>query len=205
MIRLILTLLILAIPSSTFAAAPNGGQVIIGKEEILRGHFVEERNLKGFTKPMKSVGHFVVAPARGLLWGVEKPLATVTVITPAGLAQSINGDKVINLPVQKMPFMLHLYDMLGGALAGNWQAMEKDFSVVRSGDSQNWRVVLTPREADNPAMPFATITVSGSRFVEHVVLVKPHGDSDTITFLDQAIAPMPPSAAENAAFNSIHP
>ncbi len=101
--------------------------------------------------------------------------------------------------------MLHLYDMLGGVLAGNWQPLEQDFTVTRSGDAGNWQVLLSPRHADDPAMPFSSITINGHRFVENVTLLKTDGDSDTLTFLDESIAPMPPSATENAAFNSVHP
>jgi len=203
--RILFVLFLLVLPYPAFSAAPDSGQIMIGKDEVLRGHFVEERNLKGFNGPTKSTGHFVIAPERGLIWSVEKPFSTTTVITPAGLMTSIDGKKVVNLPAQKIPFMLHLYEMLGGTLAGNWQAMEKDFTVTRSGDTQNWQVVLTPRDSENPAMPFNSITVTGSRYVEKVVLEKPEGDTDTITFIDQVAAPMPLSAAENAAFSSLHP
>ncbi len=193
-------------PSSiAFAANANAGQVVMGNSDILRGRFIEERNLKGFNGPMNSEGHFVVAPEHGVIWGVEKPFPTTTVITPSGLVQSVGGINVMRLPAQKIPFMLHLYDMLGGVLAGNWKALETDFTVARSGDDQNWQVLLLPRRTDNPAMPFSSITVSGHQFVENVVLLKPDGDSDTLTFLNEALSSKPPSAAEKLAFNSVHP
>lgn len=201
---LLLMLFMALAPSVALAAAPDTGQVIVGAGDILRGHFIEERHLKGFNGPMNSEGHFVVAPKHGLIWGMEKPFPTTTVITPAGLAQSINGISIMRLPAKKMPFLLHLYNMLGGALAGDWKELERDFTVTRSGDAEDWQVILVPRRADNPAMPFSSITVSGHRFVENVVLLKTDGDSDTLTFLNEVISPAPPTAAENFAFNSVH-
>ena len=181
-------------------------QPIVGTHEILRGYFLEKKNLKGFKGPMSSEGHFVVAPQHGLIWGLEKPFPTTTVITPAGLAQSISGINVMHLPSQKIPFMLHLYDILGGALTGNWAALETDFSVTRRGDNaQGWQVTLVPHQADNPAMPFSSIRISGHRFVENVAMLKPNGDSDTLTFLNESVSSAPPTASEKRAFNSVHP
>jgi hypothetical protein len=202
--HLFLILLSLFVPSDAFATDMDLGRVMIGNSDVLRGRFIEEKHLKGFNGPMHSEGHFMVAPGHGVIWNVEKPFATTTVITPAGLVQSIGGVNVMHLPAQKIPFMLHLYEMLGGVLAGNWKALETDFNVTHSGDNQNWQVTLLPRRTDNPAMPFSSIAVTGHQFVETVVLLKPDGDSDTLTFLQEALSSKPPSAAEKLTFNSVH-
>ena len=202
--RVLVLLLALLIPSLAVAADRDVGQIVIGVDDVLRGRFVELRHLNGFNGPMKSEGHFVVAPKQGLIWELEKPFPTTTVITPAGLAQSINGVNVMNLPSQKIPFMLHLYDTLGGALTGNWTALETDFIVTRGGDAQNWQMTLVPR-TDNPAMPFSSINVSGHRFVDHVVLLKSDGDSDELTFLNESVSSTPPTASEKRVFSSLRP
>jgi hypothetical protein len=36
--------------------------------ETLRGRFVQERFLKGFAAPLRTEGHFVLSPRRGLIW-----------------------------------------------------------------------------------------------------------------------------------------
>ncbi len=202
---LFLILLGALIPFTAVAADEAVEQAIVGTHDVLRGHFIEERHLTGFNKPMRSEGHFVVAPQQGLIWGMEKPFPTTTVITPAGLVQSVNGISVMSLPAQKIPFMRHLYDTLGGALTGNWAALETDLTVTRSGDEQNWQVTLVPRHTDNPAMPFSSISVSGHRFVENVAMLKTDGDSDTLTFMDSTVSSAPPTAAENRTFTSVHP
>jgi hypothetical protein len=181
------------------------GQATVGANDVLRGHFIEEKHLKGFKGPMRSEGHFVVAPEHGLIWGMERPFPTTTVITPAGLVQSINGMTIMHLPSQKIPFMLHLYDALGGALTGNWSALETDFAVTRSGDAEGWQVTLVPRRTDNPAMPFSSISIRGRRFVENVAMLKPDGDSDTLTFLNETVSSQPPTVSENRAFSSVRP
>jgi hypothetical protein len=188
--------LVILMPGRAVAAAPTQG---LAANEVLRGQFVQERHLKGFNAPLRTEGRFVLAPGHGLIWQAEKPFAVDTVITPAGLAQQVNGTQTLRLESSKLPFLARLYDMLGGALAGNWGKLESDFTVSRSGDAQNWRVTMLPRKADDIAMPFRSIAVTGSRFVDTVVLAKPDGDSDVLTFLDQSVSSAPLSAAETAA------
>jgi hypothetical protein len=204
MLRILIAVVLLAFPSAAFAHASAPGQAIIGKDDILRGHFVEQRNLKGFNKPMKTTGHFVVAPADGLIWSMDQPFPTSTVITPAGLVQLVGSAKIMSMSSQKIPFTLHLYDMLAGALAGNWAPLSEDFKVTESGDVRHWKFVLEPIN-DNPGMPYSSITITGSRYVETALLTKADGDSDSFTFTDQTVGATPPSSVENAAFRSVGP
>jgi len=203
--RILLMLFALMFSLPAFAADPLTDQVIVGFADILRGHFTEERQMKGFNGPLRSQGHFVVAPGHGLIWAIEKPFPTTSTITPNGLMQDVGGIKVMQVPVKKIPFLLHLYDMLGGALAGHWQVLEKDFIVTPESNADGWQVTLQPRQTNNPAMPFQTIIIKGSRFVESALLQKADGDFDFLTFNHTALSTAPPTIAEMTAFNSVGP
>lgn len=180
------------------AAAPR-----IAEGEVLRGRFVQERHLKGFAAPLRSEGTFMLAPGRGLIWKTEKPFAITTVITAAGLVQEVNGNQTLHMPAAKLPFLSRLYQMLGGALAGDWRALEDDFILAREGDEENWRLGLTPRKTDVMTMPFRSIAVAGTRFVNEVTLTKPDGDFDRLTFLDQVLSAAPLSADESLALDAV--
>ena len=105
------------------------------------------RNLKGIASTLKSEGTFVLAPGRGLIWRIEEPIQTITVITPAGIRQIVNGSEVQRIDAAKVPFIAHFYDMLNGALMGDWTAMRHDFAVETTGDRGAWRTVLTAAAA----------------------------------------------------------
>lgn len=197
--RLLLAALTLLAPGAAIAAGPTQG---LAPNEVLRGNFVQERQLSGFKTALRTEGRFVLAPSRGLIWRAETPFAVTTVITPEGLAQSVNGNQTLRLEASKLPFLSQLYDMLGGALAGDWSKMDSDFAVTRTGDDRHWNVRMVPRKPDNIAMPFRSIDVTGGRFVDTVVLTKPDGDADTLRFSDQRVAKGPLNAAEAAAFNA---
>jgi hypothetical protein len=197
--KLLLLAVALAAPMLAWAAGPTQG---LAPDDVLRGRFVQERQLSGFKTPLKSEGHFVLTPGRGLIWDADKPFAVTTVITPEGLAQNVNGDQTMRLDSAKIPFIGRLYDMLGGALAGDWSKLESDFEVTRTGTPEKWQVSMVPRAADNIAMPFRSIDVSGGRFVEVILLTKPDGDTDTLTLVDQSVAKAPLNPAEAAVFDS---
>jgi hypothetical protein len=200
--RLRLVILALALwPYAAGAVEAPTGQVPVNGGEVLRGHFVDERQAQGVNGVMRSSGHFVVAPAQGLIWGIEKPFPTTTIITPVGAAQTLGG-LAVKLPVRNLR---HLYDMVGGALAGNWNALEADFSITQSGSAGHWQRVLTPRRADKSSLPYVTISVSGGRFVENIVMTRADGGSDAMSFTDEALSPAPPSEGEMRAFGQVKP
>ncbi len=168
---------------------------MIAANEVLRGKFTEERRLKDFKAPLRSTGHFVVAPGHGLIWVVETPFSITTVITPGGLVQEVDGTETMNLPAKRVPFLLHLYDMLSGTLAGDWGALSQQFSIHKTGNEQHWQVALSPLE-DNPSIPFSAINASGGKLVEHIELIKPDGDSDELNFSNQKLSLSPLSKHE---------
>jgi hypothetical protein len=198
-------LLALALFAVTVAAAQPPRQVHALKSgEVIAGRFVQERHLAGLAAPLRSEGRFVLAAGRGLIWRGEKPFATVTVLTPAGVMQSVDGQEVQRLPASRVPFLSRFYNMLSGALAGDWTAMEHDFTVERRESQPLWTIVLHPRSTDDPASAqLQSITVTGGALVDAVEIHRANGDWEHLSFRDQALssAPLPPEDARLLAAN----
>ena len=194
--RLFLAALLLLAAAGTRAAEPRRA---LRQGQILRGRFIQERRLQGFNAPLRSEGTFVLAPGRGLIWRAETPFAVTTIITAAGLVQDASGTETMRLTTARAPFMARLYDMLAGALGGDMHALENDFTVGITTEGDHWRYDLRPRTIGDAMMPFQSMVVRGSALVEQVDMLKPGGDSDTLTFLDQAVSNAPLTAGEAAA------
>ncbi len=150
--------------------------------EVLRGRFVQERHLKGFTQPARSEGSFVVVGGAGLIWRAETPFAMSTVITPAGLVQSVGRSETLRLQASRMPFLSRLYAMMSGAVAGDWTALEEDFTVSRAGS----KVTMKPKRPD-PNHPVQSIVAKVTRLVDEVDIIRPEGDFDHLVFSEQKI------------------
>lgn len=103
-----------AIFPAGLAAAPTPQVVAAG--QVLRGHFVQDRQLAGFAKPLRSEGSFALVPGRGLIWRGEKPFPNTTIISSAGILQVVNGQPAVHLPASRLPGLNHLYAALGAAV-----------------------------------------------------------------------------------------
>ncbi|WP_333650057.1 outer membrane lipoprotein carrier protein LolA [Candidatus Binatus sp.] len=180
----------MTLTSVCFAELAMGPTLAAG--QTLHGRFVEERHLKGLSSTLKSEGSFVLAPGKGLIWRMEQPIQTLTVITPAAIRQIIDGSEVQHIDAARVPFIAHFYDMLNGSLIGDWSAMRHDFVVKSTGDRQAWRTVLTPLQPDDPiAGMLASIVISGGKMVDSVDINRTNGDSEHMAFLDQKVSNVP--------------
>lgn len=188
--------LVLALLALMAAAFPALAETALLKDgDVLRGRFVQERHLKGFSQPIRSEGTFVVVPGRGLIWRTEAPFPVTTVVTQAGLVQSVEGTETTRLAAARLPFLSRLYDMMAGALAGDWRALEEIFALTRKPGA----VQLSPKSPDDPlAQQIAAISARLGHFVEEVEIAKPGGDRDRLVFTDQALNARPLDAAETA-------
>lgn len=183
---------VVCLPSICFAQ-PISLSLISGQS--LHGRFEQTRNLKGISATLKSSGSFVLVPYKGLVWRVEQPIQTITVITREEVRQIINGNYVQSIEAARVPLIRHFYDMLGGALMGDWSALRHDFAVKATGDHEAWHTVLTPLHSDDLITgAISSIVITGGAMVDRVDISRANGDSEHLTFLEQNISSMPLSA-----------
>lgn len=198
-------MLVSALPlvaDASISAAQQAPVIALNPEQSLQGGFVQERHLTGFAKPLRSEGRFLLRPDRGLIWRGERPFSAVTVITPDGLLQEVDGIESSRVPKVRLRFLDHLYAMLSGPLYGDWASIERTFSLTRSGDAQAWTIELRPRQGSDSVLPIETMVVSGGAFVDRVEIHKPGGDWESIIFHDRVVSTGPLSHEEERLFES---
>ncbi|MDD5586110.1 MAG: hypothetical protein PHY92_04020 [Alphaproteobacteria bacterium] len=199
MLRLKLSIILFFLWPAAVFAADLGPSRQLANGEILRGRFSAEHPVKGFAKPMQSAGRFVVAPGRGLIWAVEKPMAMTFIFTDAGMVQTIGDMPLLQQSSQKMPFLAHVTGLLAAALGGDWKTLEPDFAITRSGSPKRWRVKMVPRPTCPISMPFRALSATGNSYVEQAEVLRPDGLSDTFVFRDHSITPAPLTNTEAKA------
>jgi hypothetical protein len=197
-------LLSLAASGSALGAAAQTSYRGVTAGEVMRGRFMQERQIKGFARPLVSIGDFVLAPGRGLIWRTDRPFAIVTVITAAGLVQEVDGTETTRLAATQLPFLARLYDFLGGALSGDWHALDAQFEVTQQGGAHQWELALVPRGVANlVTMPFRSITLRGGQFLDEVRISRLDDDSDRLVFSDQTLSTGGLSNAEAALLREV--
>lgn len=194
---------------SLFAAGPARPEhlaeqpQILTAGEILRGSFVLERRLAGFEKPLRSQGRFSLIPGRGLIWHVEKPFESTTVIASGGISVKAGGQNVMRLSTSRMPGIGHLYEILENAVSGNAGALKEDFTVRRSSGADGWTLVLLPRQTPATTQ-IGRLVITGRRFVDRVEIERTGGDVDQLQFLDEEEQTGSPTAEEDALLAAQH-
>jgi hypothetical protein len=176
--------IILPVATLLVSQATRAQSLALGKGEVLRGRFVQQRFLQGFKAPLASTGSFILAPGQGLIWRGETPFALLTAMGPGGLVQRVVGGATTNYPASRLPLLAQLYDVFSAALEGDWGKLKGLFDVQRKGNSQDWQVILTPRKV-GAGMPLKDVAVQGDRYVNSVAVTRVNGDWDRLEFSQQ--------------------
>ena len=112
----------------------------------MTGDFVQEKNLKNSSRPMKSSGKFIFSPD-GLLWKTEKPFPSSMVVTKKFIRQT-NSKGVSNVQdISQDQIFSNISLMLTSIFNGNSQEILKVFDVKFSSSEKNWTAFLTPKDA----------------------------------------------------------
>ncbi len=203
--------LLLAMAMTGVSAAPQAGagdrtlaavEARIGKVQLLRGRFEQEKQVQGFRNPLRSQGRFVLARDRGVLWTTEKPFPSEVVLTGQRiLSRQPDGSMRIELDGRQQPALAAANAMMLALVGGDVGALSTHFRIraeALAGD--RWRMTLVPRGAAL-ARAFTSIALSGDRHVREVEIIEAGGDRTRLRFSELAETPARLSPAEAARFD----
>lgn len=164
-----------------------------------RGNFSQEKAIAKLSKPLVATGHFIYLPERGLLWSIETPYASNTLITQSLMVQSVKGKVILRTDATSQPGYLAVSRIFMALISTDIKALEKDFRIAGKIDGSSWQLILTPKSG--LFANFAkTITIRGEKYLQQISIAEKNGDSTNYRFSDiQLIGRL--SADENAQFN----
>jgi len=152
--------LILALPAS---AAFDVGQLMndLAKHKGGKAKFVEKKYIAILDKPVISTGEMTyTAPDR-----LEKRTLTPkveTLLLDKDILSIEREKQKLSINLANQPEALAFVDSIRGTLSGNRAALEKNYALYLSGDSNKWVLTLLPSEQKIAAM-VQRITVTGSK------------------------------------------
>ena len=153
---------------------------------VLRGVFVQARQIAGFKRPVESRGMFVVARGRGLLWHTVKPFESLMANSRERLTVTNGGGRVATvLEARREPMLRTINELLQSVVIADIAALKPRFEVTTKlvGES-GWELEMKPRDAVLRAR-FSAIGLAGDRYVQSVRLVEGSGDITSVLFEDQ--------------------
>ena len=189
-------LAITAFPVDAGEAA--GVRARLAKPVLLRGEFVQEKQLHGFRNPLKSSGDFLLLRERGIAWNTRVPFASSTRLTRRKLLATLpDGSTQVLIDAGASPGMAAVNSLLMALVAGDLDALSTRFAMNETLRADGgWSLALTPRDAALKQV-FTGIVLDGDRYVRGVEIVEPGGDRTRIRFA--ALRESPPATRAEAA------
>lgn len=204
----------LAVAQTAGAAKPAGAAIAqpsaalaqlqqrVAQVPVLRGDFVQEKQVQGFKHPLVSQGKLLVASAHGVVWITQKPFPSELILTRDRiLTRQADGRSRVEVDARTQPALRSVNAMLFALMSGDVQALTTRFNAqptLLAGGS--WKLVLTPKPGAL-AQAFSQITLEGDRYVRKVQIEERNGDSTRLQFNGLSETPAQLSSEEVRRFD----
>ena len=139
----------------------------LGQGKPRRAQFLEKKTLALLDKPVESSGEISFTPPARLEKRTVKPRPERIVIE-GDLATIERGGKQQSLRLSQQPGIAALIDSIRSTLAGDLNALTRNYSAGVAGDASRWRLTLRPLD---PSL---------SNIVEHVEITGSQGVVRTV-------------------------
>lgn len=169
---------------------------LLSAEPAQRAHFEQEKQVAGLAQPLKASGELLLARGQGLWWHQLKPFELALSLTAQRMSQQVGQG-----PVQVIdnPQLLEFSSMMLALFGSDEQALARYFVLDFHSTEQGWSLVLTPLATPLNKV-FASLTLSGGKQLERLVIADRQGDDTRIHFSDWQKVTLPLSAEEQAHF-----
>lgn len=153
--------------------------------------FTQSKTIASLSRALNSSGVIWMSPTDELVWQVQKPVRSTTVISANGVKQFNRRDEL--QPSIDNPFAADLSTIFLSLLTGDFAALESSFAQSLSCDGDHWELTLEPRSG-NLADLLSTLSVTGAENMESVSYRETRGD---LTEIQLSVAQDDSSSGDN--------
>ena len=181
----LLAALALTIACSTTTAASDAPELLsrivarLSEPAVVRAGFVQEKRVAVLSRPIVSRGRVIVSRRDGLIWLIEVPLRMSIAFSDALIIETdAEGRRHVHDDSDNR-VQAEVGRVFHGLLAADMGILERYFSIQAAGDTQHWRIELTPRSAGLGKF-IKALRLTGGRTIETIRVEEPNNDSTLI-------------------------
>lgn len=176
-------LALLLLSSSVLAQPLSPGQLaqLTANPERLQGQFRQQKYLGVFDTSLTSSGRFDYQRSGQIRWQTELPVQSELIMTRAAIINRQAGQELIRMDTQSQPAAKVMSDIFFAVMASDWSLLSDYFLMQGELQAGAWVAHLTPLQADMATL-IGAVELSGSQFLERVVMHEANGDRITIEF-----------------------
>ena len=107
--------------------------------------FVQQRTVRGLTKPFESTGDLTIIPGKRLIWNIRSPLPSKLVVTPNGIHEEVQGvasdstGSALQEQISRVLFTIH---------GGNYEDLMEVFDATFEQTQTGYLATLRPKQGD---------------------------------------------------------
>lgn len=168
-------------------AAPDLAQAVrerLQQPEWLRGDFTQAKKVPGFAKPLVSIGNFVAARGRGVLWRTVKPFASELRLTQTEIRATQGGQTAMKLDASREPAVRVINTLMFALLNGDVSGLAELFELSGSTKGAGWQLALVPKPGALQQV-LKKVELEGDGFVRRIQLFEANGDESLIQLSNQ--------------------
>lgn len=142
----------------------------LGSAQLSTGHFVQERELAGFPKPMRTEGVYFLDLKKGIVWETLKPFANTMIFSEKGI-KSVNKHGTQVISAQDIPYLKTVNALMLALFSAQTERLDKDFDIHLKGSSAHWTMTLVPKKTSALATVFKTMEITGAASPQSIIML----------------------------------
>ena len=148
---------------------------------VIRAEFTQTKQMQALKRPLITNGQLTYSRSHGLLWQIFQPFHVSYVLGEDKVVEiDANGLRKERV-VRDLPGLAQIGKVFRAMLSADASVLHTYFDVTAQGDIDKWQLMLKPRQ-QQISKSLSLIELSGSQFVESIVMNEARGDTTTITF-----------------------
>ena len=156
----------------------------LGSAQLTTGHFVQERELTGFPKPMRTEGVYFLDLKKGIVWETLKPFANTMIFSEKGI-KSVNKHGTQVISAQDIPYLKTVNALMLSLFSAQAERLNKDFDIHLKGSSAHWTMTLVPKKTSALANVFKTMEITGAASPESIKMVNRQNETTRLQLSKQ--------------------
>ena len=156
----------------------------LGSAQLTTGHFVQERELTGFPKPMRTEGVYFLDLKKGIVWETLKPFANTMIFSEKGI-KSVNKHGAQVISAQDIHYLKTVNALMLSLFSAQAERLNKDFDIHLKGSSAHWTMRLVPKKTSALATVFKTMEITGAASPESIKMVNRQNETTRLQLSKQ--------------------
>lgn len=194
---IILAIFLMILNNSTCNAAPILDELKKRSvdAESVTGDFIQHKIIKGLSIPLISKGVFSYKKEDKLVWQIKTPIENTYSIEYDQITKKSSVENMVEGLDAPADHYQKIITMFLDLFSGNWDVLEKYFSIDGESDANGWKAVLTPKDQLFQTM-FLSLTLKGDKYIHFMQIDEKNGDTTKIEFKQiKAIAASDPKSS----------